>query len=133
MADVFVFAPKFMFAELRTITCVIGKPPINPEITFPNPCAFNSRLVGVILLSGSNLSVASTQSKVSKLPTTAMTIATVQTAGLNTDEKSGKVNCSKKSATELGTGNETNCFAFKEKFKTAFARCSTINNNSSKQ
>ena len=92
MADIFVLPPKLIFAELRTITCVTGKPPINPEITFPNPCAFNSLFVEVILLYGSILSVASTQSKVSKLATIANTIAIFQTSKFVIAEKSGKVN-----------------------------------------
>ena len=64
-----------MFAELRTITIVIGNPPINPERKFPIPWAFNSLLVGDIFLSGSNLSVASKQRSVSILATNAIVIA----------------------------------------------------------
>jgi hypothetical protein len=45
----------------------MGNPPIRPEIRFPIPCAFNSKLVGVTLLLGSNLSAASVLNKVSKL------------------------------------------------------------------
>ena len=64
-----------MLAELLTITCVIGIPPISPEMIFPIPWAFNSRLVGVTFFSGSNLSVASTHNNVSKLATIAITTA----------------------------------------------------------
>ena len=47
-ADILVLPPKLIFAELLTITCVSGKPPINPDTILPNPCAFNSLLVGVL-------------------------------------------------------------------------------------
>ncbi len=40
--DNLVLAPAFTFAEVLTITEVIGKPPINPERILPIPCAFNS-------------------------------------------------------------------------------------------
>ena len=39
IADSLVFAPKVIFAELRTITWVTGKPPIRPETILPRPCA----------------------------------------------------------------------------------------------
>ena len=45
----------------------MGKPPIKPEIVLPTPCANNSLLVLVTLLSGSKLSTASILNKVSKL------------------------------------------------------------------
>ena len=79
MADNCVLALAFMFAELRTITIVIGNPPIRPDIALPIPCAFNSLLVGDMFLSGSSLSVASTLNKVSILPTMAIVSATIQT------------------------------------------------------
>ena len=37
MADIFDFPPDCILAELLTITCVMGKPPIMPEIIFPVP------------------------------------------------------------------------------------------------
>ena len=58
MADNFVLPPKLIFAELLTITWVIGNPPIKPDTILPKPCDFNFRFVGVILLSGYNFSVA---------------------------------------------------------------------------
>ena len=67
--------PNAMFAELRTITCVTGSPPIRPETMLPSPCALSSRLVGVMRLCGSRRSVASTQSSVSMLAMTASTSA----------------------------------------------------------
>ncbi len=81
-----------MLAELLTITCVIGNPPINPEIIFPVPWANNSLLVGVTFLYGSNLSVASTHNKVSKLATNAMVKATTQISGFVITAKFGKLN-----------------------------------------
>ena len=76
MVESFDCPPELIFAELRTITWVIGNPPKNPLTIFPIPCAFNSWLVGVENFSGSYLSVASTESKVSKLPTKAIVMAT---------------------------------------------------------
>ena len=35
IADIFDLPPDCILAELLTFTCVIGKPPIIPEITFP--------------------------------------------------------------------------------------------------
>ena len=42
IADILDLAPASMLAEPLTITAVIGKPPIKPEIMLPTPCAFNS-------------------------------------------------------------------------------------------
>ena len=67
MVDNLDFAPACKLALLLTITLVIGNPPIKPDIVFPMPCANNSLLVLVTLLSGSKLSTASTLNKVSKL------------------------------------------------------------------
>ncbi|CAI8218499.1 MAG: Uncharacterised protein [Flavobacteriaceae bacterium] len=80
MADALVLFLDWILAELLTITWVIGRPPIAPEMTLPTPWANNSRFVGVTLLCGSILSVASTQSSVSKLATTQIVIATIQTS-----------------------------------------------------
>ena len=49
-ADILLVAPALAFAEVLTTTEVIGKPPIIEENRFPKPCAFNSKLVSVILL-----------------------------------------------------------------------------------
>ena len=113
IVDNFDLPPKLILSDLLTITCVTGNPPIKPDTILPKPCAFNSLLVGVTLLSGSNLSVASTLNKVSKLATMASTIAIFQTSKLLMAEKSGKVNWPKKSPIELGTGTYTICCAFK--------------------
>ena len=51
-----------------------------PDMILPAPCASSSLLVGVTLLSGSKRSVASTQSKVSKLATKAMVAAVIHTS-----------------------------------------------------
>ena len=75
IADTFDFAPAFIFAELLTITCVIGNPPIKPEIIFPTPCAFSSRFVPDLYYNESSLSVASTLKSVSKLPIKAIVMA----------------------------------------------------------
>ena len=37
IADILVFPPELILAELLTITCVIGSPPIIPETIFPIP------------------------------------------------------------------------------------------------
>ena len=37
IADSFVFPPAEIFAELRTITCVTGKPPKKPDKILPVP------------------------------------------------------------------------------------------------
>jgi hypothetical protein len=49
IVDALDFAPALMFAELLTITDVMGNPPNNPDMALAVPCAFNSRLSGVIL------------------------------------------------------------------------------------
>ena len=90
IADNFVFPPAVIFAELLTITCVIGKPPKKPDKILPVPWANNSRFLGVRDLEGSNLSVASALNKVSILPTKAIINATPYTFGLPKIEKSGK-------------------------------------------
>ncbi len=77
MADSFDLAPDWMLAELRTMTCVTGNPPMSPETTLPRPCALSSRSVGVTRFCGSSLSVASTHSSVSRLATTASVMAVV--------------------------------------------------------
>ena len=92
IAESLVLPLDCMLAELRTITCVIGKPPIKPDTILPAPCASNSLLVGVTFLWGSNLSVASTQSKVSKLATKAIVKAVTQTCGFVMALKLGKLN-----------------------------------------
>ncbi len=56
-----------MLAEPLTTTAVIGIAPSNPQKKFPTPCATNSLFTGVILLCLSSLSIASTQSNVSKV------------------------------------------------------------------
>ena len=56
----------------------------------PTPCAKSSRLVGVLRFSGSMRSVASTQSRVSRLATTAMVMAVTHTAWEPNALQSGK-------------------------------------------
>jgi len=48
MAASFVRPPASMFTELRTMTDVIGRPPINPATTFPTPWASSSRFGGEV-------------------------------------------------------------------------------------
>ena len=72
MVESLVWAPKEILAELRTITCVMGNPPIRPDTILPIPWAFNSWLVEVTRFFGSNLSVASTHNRVSRLATIAI-------------------------------------------------------------
>jgi len=107
IADSLLCAPDWMLAELRTITCVIGRPPIRPDSELPTPCATSSRLVGVTRLCGSSLSVASRQSRVSRLPTTAMVAAITQTAPVPSAPQSGEVNCCIASSIEAGVGTST--------------------------
>ena len=98
-------APAPTFADERTITDVIGKPPSIPEIVFPIPCAMSSLFVGDTRLIGSNLSTASKLNSVSKLATTAMVKATVHTCLLvNNCEKSGDINNPKNSAADSTIG-----------------------------
>ena len=96
-----------MFAELLTITCVIGNPPIIPDIMLPAPWARSSRLVGVTFLCGSNLSVASTHRRVSRLATKAIVNATIHTSGLEMTLKFGKLNCPIKDEISSGMGTRT--------------------------
>lgn len=49
IVDSLDLAPAFMLAEDRTITEVIGIPPISPLIILPVPCASNSLLLSVNL------------------------------------------------------------------------------------
>ena len=91
IADIFVFAPAFTLADVLTITDVIGNPPISPEKIFPTPCAFNSRLVGVTLLYGSNASAASIFSSVSRLATIASVRPVVHTCGRDRYSNFGKI------------------------------------------
>ena len=102
-------APAFTLAEVLTITAVTGSPPIKPEITLPNPCAFNSRLVGVILFCGSSLSPASVLSKLSRLAIMAMVTASIYTFGCKNPEISGNVNCCANWPSEFATGSFTSC------------------------
>ena len=37
MVDNLLMAPAATLAEVRTITAVIGSPPIRPDVIFPNP------------------------------------------------------------------------------------------------
>ena len=51
MADNFVLPPDCTLAELLTITCVIGSPPMSPEIIFPAPWASScSATIRILLL-----------------------------------------------------------------------------------
>ncbi len=108
-ADIFVFAPALIFAEVRTITDVRGRPPIKPETILPIPCAFNSRLVGVTRLYGSSSSAACMFSNVSRLATIAIVNAVVQTAKLVNAVKSGKVKNDANSGIEPAIGIFTRC------------------------
>src|SRR5690349_21104090 len=96
MGDNRVFPPALTLAELRTITAVIGKPPIRGDTTLPTPWATSSRLLGEIFFSGSSLSTASTLSSDSRLAIRAMVIAIFHTTGFPMAEKSGKVREPKK-------------------------------------
>ena len=98
-----------MLAELLTITCVIGNPPIIPESIFPVPWAKSSRLVGVVLLCGSSLSVASTHNKVSRLATNAMVNPVIQICNEPIISKEGKVNWPTNESKLSGTGTFTKC------------------------
>ena len=107
MVDFFDFAPAFTFTELLTITEAMGNPPIKPEIILPIPWAFNSLFVGVILFSGSSLSIASTANSVSKLAIMAKENAIPQIDGLSKLPKLGSVKKEIKSAKSLGIGRLT--------------------------
>src|SRR5690606_17311115 len=102
-----------MLAELLTITEVMGNPPKKPAARLPIPWALSSRLGEVYLLSGSNLSVASMQSKVSMEATTAMIIPNFQTSGFKKPFMAGKENKLKNSEAESVTGRFTRLLALK--------------------
>ncbi len=85
----FVFPPAFTLTELRIITEVTGSPPINPQATFPMPCATNSRLGGEVRCCRSSRSAALIFNKVSKDATMARVAPAVYSAGLSHCEKSG--------------------------------------------
>ena len=72
-----VRAPALALTELRTITDVMGMPPINPAATLPTPCAKSSRLGGETRFCGSSLSVASKFKSVSSDATIASVRAAV--------------------------------------------------------
>ncbi|MCY1532403.1 hypothetical protein D9M68_676780 [compost metagenome] len=112
-ADILVLAPAFTFAELRTITEVIGKPPNIPLVILPTPWAMSSRFVGVTRLMGSILSTASTPKRVSRLATIAMVPATIQTCLLLMAEKSGMLNKPANSFQPFTTGIATICSALR--------------------
>ena len=116
IALILVALPVWMFAEERTITWVMGSPPIKPLTVFPTPWANNSRLVGVTRFWGSNLSVASTHNSVSKLATTAMVTPKIQMALSPMAEKSGKVSREPQAVGSMPlaawpVGTSTNCLA----------------------
>ena len=89
MTESFDLAPELIFAELLTMTDVNGKPPINPVVKFPTPCAISSLFVFDSFLSGSILSMASIPNNVSKLATTANVIAIIQNVLVPIFEKFG--------------------------------------------
>src|SRR5690606_36682391 len=82
MADWRVRPPLLAFADDRTITDVIGKPPKKPLVMFHTPWAISSLFVGELRFKGSILSMASMLNKVSKLAIMASVSATVHTSGL---------------------------------------------------
>ena len=82
MAEVLVLAPAATFAELLTITAVTGNPPMSPQTTLANPCAFSSRLNGLVRLNGSSLSTASMLRRLSRLATMAIVKAIVHVSFL---------------------------------------------------
>src|SRR4051794_41147236 len=85
----FVFAPALMLTELRTITVVIGSPPISPETRFPIPWDHSSRLGFEVRRCGSSLSVASRFNNVSSDATAAIVTPARYTAGFDQCEESG--------------------------------------------
>ena len=107
MVATLVRPPELMLAEVRTMTEVIGIPPIRPLSILPAPCANSSRLPLVKRFSGSSLSAASMHSSVSILATAAMVAATIHTCGFWIAAKSGRENCPIKSLKDLGTGRLT--------------------------
>ena len=91
-----VRAPLSMFDLLRTISEIIGRPPIDAAATFATPTARRSRFMSVFRCHGSRRSIAFAESNDSTLPTRA-NIATHQrpeicVSGRVKTEKSGVVN-----------------------------------------
>ena len=85
----FVLPPALMLTELRTMTVVIGSPPISPATAFPIPWDSNSRLGFEVRRSGSSLSVASRFRSVSSEATAAIVTPAMYTFGSAHREKSG--------------------------------------------
>ncbi len=107
IAESLVLAPAFTLAEVLTITEVIGRPPIKPEIRLPIPCACNSLFALEYLFNGSILSPASRHSSVSMLATMAIVTPTIYTLLFVSALKSGLVNCPKNSEKEDAVGSVT--------------------------
>ena len=83
-----------MFTELRAITAIIGNPPINPERIVLNPIAVTSLFKFVFLFSGSILSIAFAEPRVSIVETKKTEITTNQKQTLQILLKFGNVNIS---------------------------------------
>src|SRR5678815_2925068 len=108
--DILVFFFFFTLAEERTITEVMGRPPINPEIILPMPCAFSSRSLLVTLWYGSRSSTASILNSVSRLATNARVMPVIQTSLFKKLLKSGRVKNERNPEADSATGIETMCF-----------------------
>ena len=89
MADNLVWTPALMLTELRTMTEVMGIPPIMASMVLPTPWAISSRFGGEVRCWGSNLSTAFKLRRVSSDATKASIIPAEYTAGLSHWEKSG--------------------------------------------
>ena len=105
-----VRAPALAFTELRTITDVVGRPPMSPATRLPVPCASNSRFGRETRRNGSSLSVASRLRSVSRLDTMASVAAATYILGLLNCVKSGKRKISPQPLPSApSTGTDTMC------------------------
>jgi hypothetical protein len=109
-AAIRVRPPECTFAEVRTMTAVIGMPPMSPHTTLPTPCARSSRSGSEERWNGSSRSVASMQSSVSMLATIASTIASFHTFPTEIAERSGKLNVpASPSSRNMGICTSSSC------------------------
>ena len=83
-------APLSIFALLRTISEIIGRPPKAEAIVLPMPVASRSLFMSLVRFSGSNESTAETLSRDSMLPTSANMMMYLMETALKIAEKSGK-------------------------------------------
>ena len=106
-----VLAPLSIFALLRTISEIIGKPPPNATIVLPVPTAKRSRSWFVLRLYGSIWSTALALSNDSKVPMSANKMMYCTPVAVAIPEKSGNV-----TASNMLLGTLTKCVSPSPKY-----------------